>query len=111
MARYEKLFDAFGPTALGQTVAATVIGALVGFGASRKMAPTDGIPSWSIALGGAVVGFVGAMCLILVEARRKRVKAGLAKPRSAAFWIVAGVVVVVIFLGICVTFVAIPLLQ
>ena len=106
MARYEKLFDAFGPTAIGQTIAAVVIGALVGFGASRKTEPTEGVQAWWFVVGGAGIGFVGAVCLILVEARRKRVKAGLAKPHGPLFWVVVTLIGVVVFLGLSIAFIA-----
>ena len=98
---HQKLFDAFGPTAIGQIVAAVVIGALVGFGASRKMGSTGQVKWWSI-LGGAGLGLVGAVILILVDARRKRVKAGVAKPHGALFWVLVSVAGIVVFLGVCI---------
>ncbi|HWE93805.1 MAG TPA: hypothetical protein VG269_07500 [Tepidisphaeraceae bacterium] len=101
---HQKLFDAFGPTAIGQVVAAVVIGALVGFTASRKMGSTTQV-MWWIVLGGAGLGLVGAVFLILVDARRKRVKAGLAKPRGALFWVIVTLVSVVVFLGLCTAFI------
>jgi hypothetical protein len=49
MARYQGLFDAFGPSALGQVAASTVIGGLVGFFAARKVQMSGGRGCESIA--------------------------------------------------------------
>src|SRR4051794_37032061 len=47
MARYQGLFDGFGLTALGQIAAATVIGGLIGFAATRRADfPADTNPAW-----------------------------------------------------------------
>jgi hypothetical protein len=93
MAKYQqRIFDAFGPTAIGQAAAAIVIGALVGFIAGRKSSPADSFVVGISTAGGAGLGLIGAILLLLVEARRKRVAAGTAKPRSAVFWIVTAVI-------------------
>ena len=100
MARYQRLFDAFGPGALGQIAAAVVIGGLVGFVASRRMEATEGVERWWFAVGGAAAGLVAGVLLALWDRRRKRVAAGVAKPLSTV------AIVVLVLLGVLVFFVA-----
>lgn len=76
MARYEKLFNAFGPSALGQIATAVLIGGLVGFFASRKMQPAPGVERWWFTVGGTGAGLVAGVVLTLWERRRKASRPG-----------------------------------
>lgn len=105
MARYQGLFDAFGPSALGQVAAATVIGGLVGFAASRKAELSGGLRAWHFGAGGAALGLLVGIGLALVDLRRRRVAAGTAKPRGAVFWVVVGLLAAFLFLAGCITFI------
>ena len=104
MARYQqKIFDAFGRSAIGQTAASIVIGALAGFVYSRKSHVTTaaGIATWT--LGAAALGLAAALVLLLIDRRRKRVQAGVAKPHGVLFWIAMCVLgLVLLFVGLIV---------
>ena len=92
--RHERLFEAFGSSRPGQVVAAVVVGGLVGLGASRKAAGVASPIAWG--LGGAGVGLLAGLLLVLMEARARRVAAGRAKRRGWLSWVLvipAGAVV------------------
>ena len=101
MARYQRLFDAFGLSALGQITAAVIIGGLVGFFASGKMQPTAGVERWWFAVGGAGAGLLAGVMLTFWEWRRKQVAAGTAKPLSSAAIIALVLLCVVAFFVAC----------
>lgn len=105
MARYQGLFDAFGPSALGQVAASTVIGGLIGFFAARKTELSGGLREWHFAVGGAALGLLVGIGLALVDLRRRRVAAGTAKPRGAVFWVVVSCIAAFVFLVACIVFV------
>lgn len=105
MARYQGLFDAFGPSAAGQVAAATVIGGLIGFFAARKVELSGGSKEWHYAVGGAALGLLVGIGLALVDLRRRQVAAGTAKPRGVVFWIVCAGILAFLFLAGCIAFV------
>jgi hypothetical protein len=105
MARYQKLFNVFGPTAIGQIAAAVVIGALIGFGGRHSFGAPKDISPFCFIGGGGAIGLVAGLSLILVDAGRKRVAAGTAKPRGTVFWVIVGLACAFLFLAASIAYI------
>jgi hypothetical protein len=85
---FKQIFKAFGPSAIGQAIAAVVIGALSGLFAAFEDFKSVGSPVLICTAGGALLGFVAALVLLVADYHRRRVRTGTSKPLSATAWVI-----------------------
>lgn len=96
----QQIFESLGPSALGQASAAVVIGALSGLVAGIEHFTDNAIAVGICAAGGAGLGLVAALVLLVADYHRRRVAAGTSKPLSATFWVMATLVGMMLVFGI-----------
>ncbi len=106
---YDSLFEFFGPKAIGQIAAGTIVVAIMAFAMHDAAPPTAQINPLLLAAIGGAIGFMASTLLVYLDIRRKRTAMGIRKNRGPLFWILvvlAAIAAVIMVLFILILIVA-----